>query len=65
MKKRKKIAYININLFDPKLRDGASNTILERMRFLRDQGNDIYFFNYLTNDKYGRYKLIMKQNELK
>jgi glycosyltransferase involved in cell wall biosynthesis len=53
MRQRKfKIAYLNINRFNPFLCDGVSVSTLELLQFLNNQGHEAAIFTYLTSEPY-------------
>lgn len=47
-----KIAYLNINRFNPVLCDGVSVSSLELLKFLMDQGHEVIILTYITNEPY-------------
>jgi glycosyltransferase involved in cell wall biosynthesis len=50
IRKKRHIAYVSFNQFDPFLRDGGSISILSRLQFLKKQGNRVSVLNFLANN---------------
>lgn len=48
--KKKHIALVNLNCFDPFLRDGASSSILSRLQFIQKQNKTASILTFLTNE---------------
>ncbi len=45
-------------MLDPQLRDGASISLSEKLLFIRRFNHKVYILNFLSNDRYGKYKFV-------
>jgi len=54
-RREKHIALVSLGQFDPFLRYGASRSLLARLQFLKEQGNNVSIISFLTNDPHPRF----------